>query len=615
MRDTHDGPESPPPRSLHLGHTVFAGVLILRLIALLRLGASSLALPTTGDMAFYHQWAIRILHGQLTDHRAFYGLPGYAYFLAGIYRLAGSGSFVPALLQIIADSGTATLIYLISCRIFRGEPTRTSGLSRAQWIGLLAAVGWAFFVPAQAYSIVLMPTAFAVFVFWLVVWKVTDRNGPITPPQALAYGSALGLVATAVASALFAAPLLFAACWIRPRAVRAGWVASLSLAFGLAIGTAPCWLHNRLVAHDPLFLSAHSGINFWIGNNPDAIGYPRFPGMHAGQAAVLQDSIDVAEAAAGHELPRSQVSAYWSNKARTYIIQHPYGWLRLLGRKLANLWNTFEYDDLSIISELRTAGIIFPGLHFGLIASLALPGAYLLCRSSISGRWLVAAVFLQTFAILPVFVTERYRLALVPGLSLLAAFSLVTFYESVLRLKFFSLAVQGVALFLTALAVSASPRDSTLWALDSYNSGCRALDSKDLVLARRKLMQAYAYAPESAENTFALGNLALAEGDNPRAEAFYRHAAELDPRHTGAWNNLGVIALDAGNWEKAISCFGRALQTAPRNAKAHYLLARALLGHGDLSSARNEIAVALSLSPAQVEFQTLQNDLNGRTPP
>ena len=46
------------------------------------------------------------------------------------------------------------------------------------------------------------------------------------------------------------------------------------------------------MAHDRVILSAHGGINFWIGNNPDANGYPRFPpGMRAGQAAMLEDSI------------------------------------------------------------------------------------------------------------------------------------------------------------------------------------------------------------------------------------------------------------------------------------------------------------------------------------
>src|SRR5207247_9739143 len=108
---------------------------------------------------------------------------------------------------------------------------------------------------------------------------------------------------------------------------------------GVAIGTSPCWLHNYFISRDRVFLSAHSGINFWIGNNPDANGYPRFPpGLRAGQAAMLEDSIATAESAAGHSLKRGEVSRYWSAKAREYIANHFGDWLALLATKLRNFW-------------------------------------------------------------------------------------------------------------------------------------------------------------------------------------------------------------------------------------------------------------------------------------
>ena len=41
-------------------------------------------------MHFYDDWAQRIVNGQLTDHLAFYGLPGYAYLLAALYQIAAT---------------------------------------------------------------------------------------------------------------------------------------------------------------------------------------------------------------------------------------------------------------------------------------------------------------------------------------------------------------------------------------------------------------------------------------------------------------------------------------------------------------------------------------------
>src|SRR5579864_3337340 len=102
--------------SLGLTHFVFAGTLALRLWALLRLTQSPLLLPARGDMHFYSDWAKEILHGHFTQPLAFYGLPGYAYFLAGLIKIFGQNPFVPGLIQAAADAGVAMLIYKICFR-------------------------------------------------------------------------------------------------------------------------------------------------------------------------------------------------------------------------------------------------------------------------------------------------------------------------------------------------------------------------------------------------------------------------------------------------------------------------------------------------------------------
>ena len=152
--------------SLRPEHGVIAGAFLLRLIALLRLVSFGALKPSGGDMLFYQQWAERILHGQLTEHIAFYGLPLYAYWLAAISKLAGTALFLPLLLQAAVDAMTAMLIYKIGETVF----SRSESAPPKFAVPLIAAIGWIFFVPAQAYSIVLMPTSFAVLVFWFAVW-------------------------------------------------------------------------------------------------------------------------------------------------------------------------------------------------------------------------------------------------------------------------------------------------------------------------------------------------------------------------------------------------------------------------------------------------------------
>lgn len=613
-----------PPSSLGLAHGIFAAVLALRLIALARLSASPFALPTTGDMNFYHEWARRILHGQLTDHLAFYGLPLYAYFLAFVYLLFGVSPFTPSLLQILFDAGTAVLLYRISVRVFAPETDREDrasllGISRGRAIGIIAAAGWGFFVPAQAYSIVLMPTAFAVFVFWFAVWKIVERDEPPSPLLCLVLSLLIGFTAMAVATILFAVPLLVAAIWLRasptPRAV-AVWkhraVPSILVIIGVVIGCAPCWIHNRFIAHDRVFLSAHSGINFWIGNNPDANGYPRFPGLRAGQAAALEDSIEIAEAAAGGPLPRSAVSSYWSAKACSYLAADFGSWLRLLGRKVGNFWNAFEYDDVSVIAKLRESGVVLPGVRFGIVATLGVVGACLLIRKFPLSRWIVAAIVLQLVAVLPVFVTERYRLPAVPGLLVLAAASIWFFWRNCACLRFRSAMVEAALIAVVVIPVAWPQRNPTLWALELYNAGTQALDSNDLPRAQTKLNAAYGYAPGSAEINFALGNLRLEEHNVAAAKLAYAATLAIDPNHRGTLNNLGVLAFDEGYPAAAARYFFRSLAQEPKNAKTHYLLAKSLAASGDEAGARVESARALTLEPDQIAYKELSEQLNGR---
>lgn len=605
-----------------LPHYLFAGVFLLRLVALERLSRSGLLLPDRGDMHFYSEWAKRILGGQFDLHAAFYGLPLYAYFLALLYRVFGSSPFVPALLQVLMDSGTAVLIYLLTLELFRRasfSPSSTSSSGVAplapRIFAVGAAVAWAFFVPAQAYSIILMPTAWLIFVFWFVVWRITARQTPAGWVEMAMLGLLIGFTAMAIATVLFLVPLVIAAAIVRPslslnRAILAKVIIFLA---GVGVGTSPCWVHNYLIARDPVLLSAHGGVNFWIGNNPTSNGYPKFPpGLRAGQAAMLEDSVTSAETALGRPLKRAEVSAYWSAKANDYIANHKMEWVRLLAVKARNFWNAFQYDDLSIITNLREQKVIFPGLYFGLLAAFAIPGLVFAWRYAAVARWIVAAIALHMIALMTVFITERYRLPVVPGLIVLATFGLAMLRQALL-LRHNSRALAYIALLIgTTLFVSWPQRDPALWALDAYNSGWQALECGDLPLAETKLTLARRYVPTNPETNFALGNLRLVQENQPAAVAFYLTTLQYDSAHRGAMNNLAFIALEQNRYDVAETWLRQAERIDPRNAKTHFLLAKSLLGEGNRDAASAEIETALQLRPDQREFTDLKEKIATR---
>jgi hypothetical protein len=497
--------------------SVFALTLAWRLIAFWRLSHSPYAAPVTGDMKFYTDWGLGIANGQWTDFHAFYGEPLYAYFLAGIFALGGHSLVWIGLVQAVVDAGTAVLIVKIANLVFIDSPRR------ARFIGLIAALGWAFFTPAAAYCALLIPTSLVVAVWWFCIWWLLRRTARARWLEWFWIALLLGLSAMLSAAVLFLLPLFVAALLGRRD------FAALAVVVGIVIGTAPAWAHNLFIARDPVFLSAHGGLNLWIGNNPEANGYPKIPaGLPSEQSLLLQRSIQIAEADAGHPLPRSAVSHFWSAKARHYIATHFFDWLALLAMKIRDFWSNFQYDDLGSITALRDAGIIFPGIRFGLLAALGLPGMLFAARNP-KARWLIAAILLQMIALLPVFINERYRLAAVPGLLLFSAFLVTELQRYFTAARWRPLALTIIVLLASSFFVFLPPNDPVLRSLDNYKAGHRELVANDFPHAEKRLRLAFAQAVPANEVTSAVAH---AFGDSAREK--WRAGQEEPARATVA---------------------------------------------------------------------------------
>nr|MDQ3621893.1 tetratricopeptide repeat protein [Verrucomicrobiota bacterium] len=309
-------------------------------------------------------------------------------------------------------------------------------------------------------------------------------------------------------------------------------------------------------------------------------------------------------------LQRAEVSQYWSGKAKQHIADNPEQWLRLIGTKLANFWNAFQYDDLSIIKQLRDQGVVPPGLHFGIVAALGLAGLLPAAWLFASSRWITGAVLLHMAALMPVFVTERYRLAAVPGLLLLAAFGLWFLWENVYRRNWKRVTLSVLLTGAAAWWVSTPRLEPALWSLEHYRAGVRATEAGDLDRAQGNLQTAFAYVPDNADINFALGNLWLKRDDRPRAKFYYRRALQLNPAHGSALNNAGVLAMDEKMWSLAERFFSASVDAEPDSAKTYYLLARVRYEKQDFPGARAAITQALALQPEQSSFIELRDQLD-----
>lgn len=571
-------------------------------------------------MKFYNDWALRIMHGHFTDGHAFYGLPGYAWCLAGLYSLFGFNPFPIGVLQCAFDALTTMLVFLIGSRAFSTtEPSGSlnSENDHALLIGLGAALAWICFLPAQTFSMILMPTSWLLVAFWSCVWWLLNvRSASVWRPW-LAMGVLIGVTATLVATILILLPLALFAIVRRVAADRplqerilCGSAAAVILAAGVLVGCSPVLIHNRFIADDRAWtLTAHSGLNFYMGNNGRATGYPKIPaGLSASQEGLLRDSITLAEKEVGHPLKRIEVSKHWSEKGNAWIRENRGAWWRLMGTKFGNFWNAYQYDDVSIIKLLQVQGVLPPGLRFGFIAALGLPGLIYGAWRFPRARWVAAAVVLHMAAVMPVFITERYRLCAAPGLAVFASYGLWQLWRWLCDGRWLPsagwVAVTGAA----AVFVSIPRADIGLWSLDHFNTGIRALKTNNFPQAKHSLEMAYAYVQDNAEINFALGTLWHEQRKNDPAAYdrnalfFYKRTIDLDPRHASAWNNLGLVAFEQKNYPQAVRFFQQSLKFVPEDAKTHFLLARCFLENGNRDEAIAAARRAVALRPEQSEF-------------
>ncbi len=551
-------------RSLPDYALVFAFALVVHLLVLTRFAGSPLFPPFMGEPKFYADWAEQIAAGHWADQQAFPGMPGYAYPLAGLFSL-GANYYAAGLLQILCEAAIAALIFQMAAWLYPG--------ARGRWAGILAAVGWTFFQPAQAFSLVLTPAIWGVLAFWgLFFWSMKTESVSRWKPW-LGIGAFAGLVATAVPAVLAILPLSLAAAARRLRAPAAIAAAAASLGLGALLGTAPCWVYNRVIAKEPVWFSAQSGLNAWIGHRPQANGYPELPPefKRAERAAILKESVRIAQEATGRTLTRGQASQFWADKATAFLREHPGQRIVIALVKMRNFWNAARHDDLGVLQPFTEQRIVTPGLGFGIVALFALAALPFSWRRWPASRWVLGAVLLQMLALVTVYVTESGRLLAVPGLVLLASGTVVGLAQTLASGEVRQAWKYAAALLAATVLVFATSNQTKSWQ-EIYQEGQAALQGGDLNGAYSKLDQAWRTRPGVADPLNALGVFYQIGDKKDLSLAAFTDALKIDPDYSEALVNLGKLELAEGNTASAKARGEAALKLEPYNTAAKEFL-------------------------------------------
>jgi 4-amino-4-deoxy-L-arabinose transferase-like glycosyltransferase len=219
---------------------VLAVALAIRIAYLLLDRGEPFFEPVLLDAKYYHQWAQRILGGDLASRGVFYGLPLYPYFLALYSALTGGSTVAVELVQLLLGLVTVFFTYRIGERV----ADRATGLLAA---GLAALHGPLFFHEAM-----FIPEAIGVPLYAAAFWCCCRFLDAPSVRRGVLAGVVLGLACLTKAGVMPFVVLFVTGLAVRPALAAVppsrGSLAAIMLSFVAVL--APVTLHNGLVDGD-----------------------------------------------------------------------------------------------------------------------------------------------------------------------------------------------------------------------------------------------------------------------------------------------------------------------------------------------------------------------------
>lgn len=532
------------------------------------------------DAHYHDYWARAVVSGdwsppehepdpEISTH-PYFRPPGYPWFLSGVYAVFGDGYLAPRLLQMVLGLLGALLVFALARRLFDdGTALVAAGLSATYWVFI--------YFEGELLEPALSVPLIVAFVLSLLRWR--DRGAPAAGAAA---GVLLGLLALVRPNALVLLPV--AVLWMYGNRRSSGrkrraWPAVALLVAGTAAAVLPATMRNYRVSGDFVLISSNAGINLLIGNSPRADGEVRgtIPGI-----GTLDTSFDYpsivrrVERIEGRPMSHAEVNRFLAARAMKRMADDPARTLRLMARKTALFWGPDEVADNKVVGLDRSHSRWLRAipLSFALVLSLGIVGLALAWsrRSRRDGRpgdraglGLVLVMVLVWFAShLPIAVTSRYRVPVIPFVIVFAAYFLLWLTAS-LRARRYRSALPWVAA-LAALLVFAHVD------LAGYEDNA----------ARWHYQRAIAFQQG---------------GDLQSAIAQYREALRINPDYGAVYNDLAAALATEGRIADSVPYFRKALAYKPTDPAVHLNLAMALEAIGERAQSHARYREVLRLSP------------------
>lgn len=581
---------------------IFLAAFLLRLIYLIQSQSNpSFEFPMVDEL-WHLNWAKEIFSVSFWGDEAYFRGPLYPYFLAFIYKIAGSSLFWTRFLQIIIGSFSAVLVFLMGRKLF------------SKTIGIIAGFAYAAYGTIIFYETMFLIPVLYIFLLLLSFYYLICIEGRSKRSLWVQAGICLGLAAIARPNILLLTPLIL--FWIyfgfRKLSGSRKLIIPLVYLLGVLIPVLSVTVRNYIVTGETILISSQGGVNLYIGNNPDTEGLTMLMPEVRLDESISWSQFAVAtrvaaESETGTKLTASEESSFWTTKAIGFIVTNPGKFISNIFKKLVYFLVGFENSDNADIYYSRNYSSLFSILlwqtpfyfPFGLIFPLAIIGVV----SQWSRRRELALLFIMIVGYIPTvilfLVTARHRLPVIPFMLLFSAagaYALFLFWKS----KDWKKLITYLTIFIICLIFSNRTYfDIGFQNLSQihFNQAITYERQNDLQSAKSEYIEALKSNPYSPTILNNLGYIYYRQKIYDSALMHYQKAIESDPDFSNAYNNAGLVFQARGDLSSAEKFFKKAVNIDSDLYTAFINLGNLYLGKNDLVKAEFTFLQAKETAP------------------
>jgi Tfp pilus assembly protein PilF len=537
--------------------TLLVSALAIRLLYLMQFSSSPVFnIPIGPDVEEYDLWARQIIAGDYLWNYVHIHSPLYPFLLAFEYWIFSFNHFLVRYFQLIVGIAS-TLPLVLSLRLIQGKWTIHN---------LILAILWITYPPLIYYEAEYISESLLVPLLCLSIYLTYCAEEKNKSFLFIGAGITGGLAILAhPMSGLFvlAETIYLLISCPRKKSLRFPFIYFVAASAVVA----PVTFYNYKVLERFAPIQANSGFNFYLGNNENADGTcylrpgPEWNKVHA-EAEKTASAVFVSK------------DQYFLSESSNYIKSHPLKWLNLLAQKALYTWNFRELTSGADPEPLKYY-TQFQNLFkwaFGAAAVLAISG-FLLNWNNRSFLYSYRHFLLLIFSfwiVQIIFVTSgRYRLGMLPGILVLAAFT-IDYLISNFRSGFYTIApYAGIAAAIVLLPVPhvAENREKA----EAFTLlGEAYMKSGNLADAEFCLLKASSSMDKWSRSYNLLGLLSEKKKHMQEAEKYYLRALECDDHDACGLMNLGVMYSSRSEYDKALASFKKAFEVDDKLPDLHY---------------------------------------------